>query len=51
MRRALLPRLPQLTKFYQGAIHPLNVDDYTLRELIEYVRQMDDYLADQAKSS
>lgn len=50
MRRALLKRLPQLTKFYHGAISPLTVDDFTLRELVEYVRQMDDYLAEQAKN-
>lgn len=49
MRRALLRRLPQLTRFYYGAINPLTVDDYTLRELVEYVRQMDEYLADQDK--
>lgn len=50
MRRALVARLPQLTRFYYGAINPLTVDQLTLRELVEYVRQMDDYLAEQAKT-
>lgn len=41
MRRALLRKLPALTQFYFGAIHPLNVEDYTLAELSEYVTAME----------
>ena len=51
MRRALLGRLPALTRFYYGAIHPLNVESLTLRELSEYVTQMDRYEADQARAN
>jgi hypothetical protein len=40
VRRALLRRLPALTRFYFGAIHPLNVEQYTLRELSEYSTYM-----------
>lgn len=40
MRRALLHELPHLTHFYHGAIHPLNVDEYTNRELSVYIRTM-----------
>ncbi len=40
MRRALLKQLPALTHFYNGAIHPLNVDQFTERELSEYLVQM-----------
>lgn len=43
MRRALVSQLPALTHFYNGAIHPLNVDEYTTRELSEYVTQMQQY--------
>lgn len=46
-RRALYQRLPALTRFYYGAIHPLNVEEFTYRELSEYVTQMDRYLAEQ----
>lgn len=31
-----------MTRFYYGAIHPLNVEQYTLREIVEYQRQMDE---------
>lgn len=47
MRRALLKRLPALTRFYFGAIHPLNVEQFTIREISEYVVQMDKALAEQ----
>lgn len=40
MRRALLKQLPALTHFYHGAIHSLNVDQFTERELSEYIVQM-----------
>lgn len=33
MRRALLNQLPALTRFYHGAIHYLNVDQFTFAEL------------------
>lgn len=49
MRRALVRRLPALTRFYSGAIHPLNVEHYTLRELSEYVTQMDQFHAEQER--
>lgn len=45
-RRALRKRLPALTRFYYGAITPLNVDQYTLRELVEYVTQMERAMAE-----
>lgn len=47
MRRGLLRRLPALTRFYYGAIHPLNVEQFTLAELSEYVTQMEQALAEQ----
>lgn len=47
MRRALLRKLPALTHFYYGAIHPLNVEDFTLAELSEYVTQMEKAQAEQ----
>jgi hypothetical protein len=40
VRRDLLESLPALTRFYYGAIHPLNVDQFTFRELSEYLAQM-----------
>lgn len=43
MRRALCKQLPALTKFYNGAIHPLNVDEFTTREISEYIVRMDEY--------
>lgn len=45
MRRGLLEQLPALTHFYHGAIHPLNVDQWTTREISEYVQQMNDFHA------
>jgi hypothetical protein len=42
MRRALLAKLPALTRFYFGAIHPLNVEDYTFAELNAYVTAMEE---------
>lgn len=47
MRQALLRRLPALTRFYYGAISPLNADDFTYAELSEYVTQMERALAEQ----
>lgn len=47
MRRALLKRLPALTRFYFGAIHPLNVEQFSIRELSEYIVAMDKALAEQ----
>jgi len=38
-----------LTHFYYGAIHPLNVEDYTVAELSEYVAQMEQAQAEQSK--
>jgi hypothetical protein len=32
--------LPALTRFYHGAIHSLNVEQFTLRELSEYTTYM-----------
>lgn len=49
MRRALLVRLPALTRFYYGAIHPLNVEQLSLREISEYLTQMDRAQADAEK--
>ncbi len=40
----LLKRLPAMTKFYPGLL-PFHIDQMTLREVIEYIRQMDDALA------
>jgi hypothetical protein len=42
----LLKRLPALTKFYPGLM-PWHVERMTLREVVEYIRQMDDALANQ----
>lgn len=42
MRRALLNQLPALTRFYHGAVHYLNVDEFTyaeLERLAEYKRE------------
>lgn len=41
----LLKRLPALTKFY--GILPPDIELMTLREVLEYLRQMDEALADQ----
>lgn len=49
MRRGLLRKLPALTRFYFGAIHALNVEDYTLAELNEYVTQMEKAQAEQPR--
>ena len=49
MRRALLRRLPRLTRFTYGAIHPLNVEELTLAELGEYLTAMDKYEAELAE--
>jgi hypothetical protein len=49
VRRALLKGLPQLTRFYYGAIHPLNVDEFTTRELAEYSAQMNRALAEEQR--
>jgi hypothetical protein len=40
--------LPALTKFYPGLM-PWHVERMTLRELTEYVRQMDEFVYAQAK--
>lgn len=48
MRRALLKRLPQLSRFYAGFM-PHHVDEMTYAEVAEYVRQMDKALAEQPK--
>jgi hypothetical protein len=40
LRQALRKQLPALSRFYHGAITPLNVNDYTYGELNEYVMQM-----------
>lgn len=40
MRRALLEQLPALTRFTYGAINPLTVEHYTLRELDAYLTYM-----------
>ena len=40
---------PSLTKFYPGLM-PWHLDRMTLREVQEYVTQMNDYHAEQAKS-
>lgn len=47
MRRDLLSKLPQLTRFYYGAITPLNVEQFTARELDLYVVSMEQFLAEQ----
>lgn len=44
VRRDLLHKLPALTRFYYGAISPLNVEQFSTRELTEYVRQMEQAL-------
>lgn len=44
MRRALLPLLPALTRFTYGALNPLTIDRYTLRELNEYRTQYREWL-------
>lgn len=49
MRRQLLKQLPHLTKFYPGLM-PWHLDQMTLREVAEYVRQMNDVLAAQSKT-
>lgn len=46
MRRVLLRQLPALTKFY--GIKPPDVEQMTLREIVEYQRQMDEWLAQEA---
>lgn len=46
MRRALLSRLPQLTKFY--GLKPWDLDRMQLREISEYVTQLDRHLAEEA---
>lgn len=43
MRRALLPRLPALTRFY--GLRPADIEAMTLREVSEYVTQMEQALA------
>jgi len=50
VRRVLLEQLPALTRFYYGAIHSLNVEQFSLRELSEYVSQMQRAQAEQARS-
>ena len=47
MRRALLKKLPRLTRFTFGAIHPLNVEELTLAEIGEYLTAMDKFDAEQ----
>jgi hypothetical protein len=43
VRQALIGRLPQLTKFY--GLTPSDIDAMTLREVLEYTRQLDEYIA------
>lgn len=50
MRRALLKKLPRLTRFTFGAITPLNVEDLTLAELSEYLTAMDKHEAELARA-
>lgn len=50
MRRALLTRLPALTRFTYGAIHPLNVEELTIAELGEYMTAMDKHDAEVARA-
>lgn len=45
----MLGSLPALTRFYHGAIHAANVDEFTTRELSEYVTQMRQYQAEEAR--
>jgi hypothetical protein len=40
VRRGFLKELPALSRFFHGAISPLNVDEFTLRELSAYVTYM-----------
>lgn len=47
MRRALLKRLPALTRFY--GLKPADIDAMTLREVAEYNAQYETYLRDQPK--
>lgn len=35
-----------MTRFYFGAIHPLNVEEFTLRELSEYSTYMQRVMAE-----
>lgn len=49
MRRALLHKLPRLTRFTYGAITPFNVEDLTIAELSEYLTAMDRHEADVAR--
>lgn len=49
MRRALLKKLPRLTRFTYGAIHPLNVGDLTMAELVAYLTALDKHEAEQAR--
>lgn len=46
MRRALVTRMPALTRFTFGAIHPLNVEDLTLSEVVEYLTALDKHEAE-----
>lgn len=47
MRRALLKRLPALTHFY--GLRPSDIDSMTLREVSEYVVQMERAQAEEAR--
>jgi hypothetical protein len=49
VRRALLTKLPLLTRFYYGAIHPLNIEQLSSRELHIYVVAMESYFAEQKR--
>lgn len=35
--------MPALTRFTFGALNPLTVDDYTYREISEFLSQMNQY--------
>lgn len=45
MRRALLQQLPALTQFY--GIKPADIDTMTLREISEYVTQLQKHQAEE----
>lgn len=49
MRRALLKKLPRLTRYTFGAIHPLNVEELTFAELSAYLTAMDKHEAEQPR--
>ena len=40
MRRALVDQMPALTRFTYGALNPLTVEQFTLREINTYLIAM-----------